>query len=57
MAPLLLLLLTFEKMGPAYFLPPSGSKSLLQKGDGSPGDHNRIIRVMESADRYFVADD
>jgi hypothetical protein len=57
MAPLLLLLLTFEKMGPAYFLPPSGSKSLLQKGDGSPGDHNRIIRVMESADRYFVAED
>jgi hypothetical protein len=57
MAPLLLLLLTFEKMGPAYFLPPSGSKSLLQNGDGSPGDHNRIIRVVESADRYFVAED
>jgi hypothetical protein len=33
MAPLLMLLLTFEKKGPASFLPPSGSKSLLQKGD------------------------
>jgi hypothetical protein len=56
MAPLLLLLLTFEKMGLAYFLPPSGSKSLPQKADGAPGDHNHIIRVMESADRCFVVE-